>query len=1305
MFSPTTEREQRLDELIAQFFARLEAGDAVSPDAWAEQYPEYREELCDFFLEEQQLERFTGPLRRLLKPFGLPDGTRALGDYRLVRELGRGGMGVVYEAEQLSLSRRVALKVLPFAAMLDERQLRRFKNEAHAAAVLKHPHIVSVFAIGCERGTHFYVMELVEGHSLAEVIAELRTAKDDLQPDEVGAWLTHAAPASIGGSPDNRHSASTLATAALPTELSQANPRRFRAAAELAIQAAEALAYAHREGVIHRDIKPSNLLLDGEGKLWITDFGLARLPSGGDLTLTGDVLGTLRYMSPEQLAGQDVVDQRTDVYSLGLTLYELLAGRAAFTDDHREQLVRRIMEDDPTPLRMRDPRIPRDLETIVLRATAKDREARYQNAQELADDLRRFLDAKPIRARRTARLQRVRYWARRNPGVAVLTTVVFVLLTVAAVAGSLAALHMARLAKSESDLRADTFLRLYAADMNRTKEALDRGDLTTALLLLERYRNPIDGVDPRGFEWYFLWQQCEPLLTAKALPHEMNVFGVAFSPTSPSGDLLATSQWMPQVNLWDSHTGKRTRAIYGHTELILDVNFTPDGTRVLSASADATARVWNVLSGKEVMRLTLEQCEVRALALAPHAPFAALGVNGQFAGYPSRAPARIIIWNYETNEIMKELDGLVGRVEEVAFSPDGKLLVAGCHDDKLWRFDTSTWEELPPISAHGNGVLALAFSADGAILATSSGLRTDRFVGGEIKLWSPGDGQLLATIGSHRDAVWAVAFAKLSPMLITAAHDGEIAIWDIADPTQPRVLKRFLAHSLGISDLAVSPNDELLASSGNDNIARLWNIKAILAEADPVVRLGPHVREVIDCAFDRGGSAVWACAIDDGATLRDVASGGVRDKISGKLTGRIYMAACDEDRLLMLIGSDAGSSPPVQRAVCYDTRTRDALWSIDALGHVFAHVEIAPVRRADDVRLAAIPTPTDLRIVNALNGSEIKRLPLGVCNRFSRDGRLLAVVVLNGGVEVFDTTTWTLKRDLKDAVQIGALDISPDDRHLATGASDNVVKIWDMATGEPVVTCTGHDDDIWSLEYSPDGKRIVSAGKDGSVRLWDTATGECVLRLSEPQGWVVRVCFSADGRQIAAASIDRHVHAWRIVSSPEILNQSPTLDRTLIAPPSPEEASKTWLPISVTEADWHVAYYRWKPSSASGWQSPQSWEDVFGSPPIREQRTRLLNFDWGSGAPASDVPPNYFALVATASIELAEGKYTLTTQSDDGVRVYFDGERVIDDWAAGPPKRNDAQLEVKAGKHEIRLEYFEGGGGAMLQLGIIPTKP
>lgn len=405
------EARERLTDLLDRYLRSLESGVPIDPETLAAECPDLAEPLRGYV-------RSLSALHGMAAGFGGSavaadddaagentfHGEQRLGDFVLKREIGRGGMGVVYEAWQISLGRMVALKILPFAAVLDAKQIARFKNEAQAAAQLHHPNIVPVFAIGVERGVHYYAMPYIDGQPLDRAIAQLRQEREGQAATcrpSVAAESRDECPSTVPGS--------------LLTERSPNLSYYCRTVARLGIQAAEAIHAAHEYGVVHRDIKPSNLLLDHHGKLWITDFGLARCQSETSLTKTGDVLGTLRYMSPEQALGRSaLVDQRTDIYSLAVTLYELLTLRAAYTGDNGPEMLRQIESQEPPRPRQLDPRIPTDLETVVLKAMSKVREDRYTTAQEFAEDLGRFLEGKPTAARPATVVDRLAKWARRH---------------------------------------------------------------------------------------------------------------------------------------------------------------------------------------------------------------------------------------------------------------------------------------------------------------------------------------------------------------------------------------------------------------------------------------------------------------------------------------------------------------------------------------------------------------------------------------------------------------------------------------------------------------------------------------------------------------------------------------------------------------------------------------------------------------------------------------------------------------------------------------------------------------------------
>jgi eukaryotic-like serine/threonine-protein kinase len=466
-----TNHEERLNEVLLAYVEAVQDGRQPDRRQLLAAHPDLRQDLEAFFSSHDEVERLAAPLRESSReggdaeaqvggveptgglvlgaegrngPSEAPAEIGQLGDFRLLREVGRGGMGVVYEAEQISLQRRVALKVLPFAAAIDPRQLQRFKNEALAAAHLRHDNIVPVHAVGAERGVHYYAMQFIEGQSLAALIAELRRS----------AGIPDRGSPDAAASPTVEARAPGHSTVPLGARSSALDPRSsfFRTVAGWGVQAALALEHAHQTGIVHRDVKPANLLLDGRGEVWITDFGLSLVTGDAGLTRSGEVLGTLRYASPEQArARRGVVDHRSDVYSLGATLYELLTLRPLFEGSDRHELLRQIADDEPRPPRSVDPSVPAELETVVLKALRKEPSERYQTAQELADDLQRFLDNRPILARRPTAVERVRKWGRRHPSVVAAAVVVLVLLA----AGSLGSAMLVRGAYQRERQRAE----------------------------------------------------------------------------------------------------------------------------------------------------------------------------------------------------------------------------------------------------------------------------------------------------------------------------------------------------------------------------------------------------------------------------------------------------------------------------------------------------------------------------------------------------------------------------------------------------------------------------------------------------------------------------------------------------------------------------------------------------------------------------------------------------------------------------------------------------------------------------------
>jgi serine/threonine protein kinase len=712
-----------MGEALDDYAERLSRGERPSAEEYARRYPQLATVLR---LTLPALEAARAPDPEATRsvrpetpgePWPGPDG--CLGDYRILRQVGRGGMGVVYEAEQISLRRRVALKVLPFAAALDTRHLQRFKLEAQAAALLHHTHIVPIYAVGSERGVHYYAMQFIDGQTVAAVIEERRRTQAAVPPGN-----RVPAPEARDG---EAAAADTAPVAALTTQLPTRNTEFFRTAARLAVQAAEALEYAHRQGVLHRDVKPGNLLLDAEGNLWVTDFGLAQVRGDGRLTVTGDLVGTLRYMSPEQaLAKRVAVDQRTDVYSLGVTLYELLTLRPAFAGTDREELLRQIAFEEPRPPRRLNRAIPVELETIVLRAMAKNPAERYTTAQELADDLKGFLEGKPIRARRSRPWERAYKWARRRPTAAALLAVSAVaVLALGALAAGLhynrtlgdalatkaAALAQAEASHHEADQARQTAQQehgraewyRYGYGVNLAWRGLLDGNMQQAEQLLADCPR-----DLRGWEWHFVKRvgrdALRELVEDDLRAHDRSTSrSVVFSPDGrlvaaayavlgPSGMLGEVKQ---RAVLWDADSGRRLATLPGKgTSGSLYLAFTPDGRRLIGVASDGTMQVWYVATGKEIRSLRVAQATP---SYVTQCSFSADGGRVVLYGFDYRAG----VWWATVLDVQagREVRSFKAKGElpyaPAALSPDGKQLAWSGEGGTVQLLDADTGKPIP----------------------------------------------------------------------------------------------------------------------------------------------------------------------------------------------------------------------------------------------------------------------------------------------------------------------------------------------------------------------------------------------------------------------------------------------------------------------------------------------------------------------------------------------------------------------------------------------------------------------------------
>jgi WD40 repeat protein/serine/threonine protein kinase len=1073
--------ETLLGQVAEEFNQELDCGGTPDIEAFAERYPSIAAILRQVLPALQVLRGFAaGPMPKT----GAADSSEVLqpelplGDYRIIREIGRGGMGVVYEAVQLSLGRRVALKVLPFAAALDARQLQRFKNEAQAAAQLHHTHIVPIHGVGCERGIHYYAMQFIEGHTLADLIRELRqqAGLEPAVPSGSAALASGLAALSATGPYAATSQAgietATQAVTSVSTEPATTNPAFFRTVANLGVQAAEALEHAHQLGIIHRDIKPANVLVDAGGRLWVTDFGLAHCQSQPGLTMTGDLLGTLRYMSPEQALAQRVaVDARTDVYSLGATLYELLTLEQAYPGRSREEVLRQIAFEEPRPPRRLNKTIPAEVETIVLKAMAKNPEERYATAQALADDLGRYLDDKPIKAKRPTLRERAAKWARRHKTVARAALVVVLLAAI----GS--AVSTALIWRANEDLSKALERERVKSDFQSVALA-DREWFANNLGRMEQLLSECPE-DLRGWEWHYLRGLRRNALPA--LHHDAPVFSAAIS---PDGERIASASQDGVTKIWDARTGRELQRFHAHEDHARSVAYSPDGRFLASGGWDRTVRVWDVHTDQPVRSWEgPANGRVDSVAFSPDGRLLASG-----SGAPKEF-GEITVWDVATSQPIWHRRGHENRVTRVTFSPDSRYVASASSDQTVRVWDWQADEERSNFRAHHGGVWSLAFSPDGRLLAWGdSNVRAS----GEVKVWDWQAGQERFSLGGHFGGIWSLAFSPDGRRLASAGMDQTVKVWDVTTGHEALTLR---GHTDDVWSVAFSRDGHRLISASSDGTVRVWDASPRRdGEPGPEFRtLRGHVESVNSVAFHPHGQFLASGGSDGTIKLWDVVTG--KEELTWRVdTAPVHCVTFSPDGMRMAAASKDG---------------RVHVWDIESTK---AGVEI--------------------HLIHTLPGHAG-----GVnCVTFHPDGIRLASGGMDQSVKLWDVTTGKERQRLQDHTwNIFGVAFTPDGRYLASGSNDASVRIWDVTAeremARPQPQPTGQ---VYGVAFSRDGNLLAAGSMDRTVRVWeklgDAGTWRLRYRLPDPTGGVLRVAFSPDGRRLVWGSTDATVKVCELAT-------------------------------------------------------------------------------------------------------------------------------------------------------------------------------
>jgi serine/threonine protein kinase/WD40 repeat protein len=959
-------REDRLAEIVTRYFQAREHGAPVDPDALIAENPDLADDLRSFFAAQSQVARAAASFKAAYDPnlatvgadggASLPAMVRYFGDYELLEEIARGGMGVVYKARQVSLDRPVALKMILAGQLASTADVQRFKQEAQAAASLDHPNILPIYEVGEHHGQQYFSMKMVSGGNLAAKMTELR--------------------------------------------------RDLKSGIDLFIAVAEAVSFAHQRGILHRDLKPANILIDADGTPFVTDFGLAKKVEGdSSITQSGAVVGTPSYMAPEQARASKNVSTAVDTYSLGAMLYEFVAGQPPFRGESMYETLQKVIEEPPADPRSINRTASRDLSVIAMKCLAKDPARRYSTVAALIDDLKRFRRGEPISARPVGRFERLGMWTRRNPSLAASLAGTYLAL----VCGVIALVYGLRM--SERSVEAKE--KLYEQSVEQEREAQRLNALVSESLALEKQtayftrinlalnewqlNNPVradrlmEEGDPaqRGWEWAFLRR----MMHAERVAVTPDSRGLAVLTFSPDGKRMITAGMDARVRLWDAVSGKLVMTLGGHTDLVRSIALTPDGKRIVTCSAKETL-AWDLETGKPApwagpttggksvdigpqghLAVVLKEKQVAVYAADRTTPLYTipgesavwqpqgdllvttlgpevvlrdpksgaeqtrlkgdgksllnLSISGNGQRVAASSEERQFVWDMATRKLIfnQKYRGF-----DAVMTRDGKrLAVGGQREVRFWNLDTG--DELPRLRGLSGFVLNLAYSPDGRSFAAATG---DLIVAA-LKREDP-DSLGVALVMSFLDAamdkqpvdlrIWDAPISEFGSMLtpderpvksFAVGPDGRLAIgrersvelWSIPDR---RVLRTIDVPEGDANAVALSPDGNLLLTGGNGREVRVWDTatgntrpqRLKMAKEITLLSALPDGRTVAVAAGNSFSVVVW-----------DYTTGEEKSVSFADSSGSTHLAVGHRSPLLIRSGS--GSV-----AITQDTVTREA---------------------------------------------------------------------------------------------------------------------------------------------------------------------------------------------------------------------------------------------------------------------------------------------------------------------------------------------------------------------------------------------
>jgi len=1166
--SESSLRDQRVNEIIAAYLEAVDAGRSPDRQEILARHPDMAAELSAFFADQDKFKRLAQPLGPALpgRPAGEqatvdPDQTqisgsgarvRYFGDYELLEEIARGGMGVVYRARQVSLNRIVALKMILAGQLASPADVQRFHAEAEAAANLDHPHIVPIYEVGNHEGQHFFSMKLIEGGILSQRVPH----------------FVH-------------------------------NPK---AAARLLAVAARAVHHAHQRGILHRDLKPGNVLIDRQGQPHVTDFGLAKRVEGDSgQTRTGSIVGTPSYMPPEQAQATKGLTTAADVYSLGAILYELLTGHPPFRAETPLETLRQVVERDPEPPHNVDARIDRDLETICLKCLEKEPPRRYGSAEALAEDLERWLRGEPILARPSTSRERVVKWIKRRPALAALVGV-SITAAAALLIGGLIFNARLQIALGQVEDKQSALDRANEEAQKRVSRA--QGLLLNAHSTVVLPTNPTlalllaieGGQRLPGFQANNALQAALDACWERRtlLGHRDEVLAAAFS---PDGQRLATTSRDKTARLWDTTTGKLLFTLTGHEAAVIFAVFSPDGRRVLTLAPgpDRSAIIWDTATGEKQVRLKLSSAwDARFQApgsgnppsltfldeygMASFSPDGRLVVTA-FGEYPDFT-ARV--WDAVTGKELRVLKGHEGSVGSAVFSPDGKWIVTASLDRTARIWEAKTGKEVRVLRGHSGAVLSAAFSPDGKRVLTvgegrtysftpaegyhPGGLNVDTWEACAGRIWDAATGKEVAALKWPKGANGVARRAAFSPdgrWVVTAGwryfvmtfspakNCGIPRVWDAATGKEVRLLES--PQGVGVSTFAFSPDSGRLVMVGDDHTVSVWELNA----GKKLATLRGHEGPILAAAYSPDGRHIATTSADKTARLWEAPTGcpagrvwlaltraslspdgrqlvgisGDQVVLQDRATGKEVRSLRKIERLTFSNGSMVDSPTALQfspdgRRVLILSYLREMAWIHDvATGEElavlrprkptefgFRNAEFSP----DGSQIVAASVSGKGYLFDAATGEERVVLQGGspvVFASFSPDGRRVLTtsrfilrpgaftivpskpVKINTAPNIWDAATGKLFMTLmpsqsKTEDECTAAEFSPDSQRVVGVYSDRTIRIWDAASGKELVIIRGHSAKMNSAVFSPDSSRVLTASDDRTARIWDAATGE-----------------------------------------------------------------------------------------------------------------------------------------------------------------------------------------------------------------------